>query len=198
MKKIKDYSIFSLWLSMIVVITMLCLLVAVVVQQNFRTSANDPQIALSEEIAHDLSSAPNQNSELTILNQLQESLSLRLVPGKTDIATSLLPFVVVYDQSGNPLASTAVLNSAAPILPKGVFDYTLSHGQDRLTWQPQNTLREAAVVTYFYSPVTHNAGYVLASRSLRDVEDREGTLSSIVFLLWFSSIIVLSFIILLL
>ena len=54
-------------------------------------------------------------------------------------------------------------------LPAGVLDYVKANGEDRITFQPQPGVRIAAVIV----PVSGaKPGFVLAGRSLREVENR--------------------------
>jgi hypothetical protein len=79
----------------------------------------------------------------------------------------------VFDDSGNVLGSSATLHGAIPIYPSGVLDYTLKNGEDRLTWQPERGVRMATVV------VRYSKGFVMAGRSLREVEIRIGNIEKI-------------------
>jgi len=92
---------------------------------------------------------------------------------KVDIAASLAPFVMTFDSQGRYLAGNAVLAGQVPTLPSGVLSYAKVHGQNRLTWQPQPGDRQAIVVTYFSKS---NPSFVLAGRSLREIEKREDLL----------------------
>ncbi len=87
-----------------------------------------------------------------------------------DISRSLSPFVIVFDDNGKPIASSAVLNGATPTIPFGIFQYVRMSGEDRFTWQPENGVRIAAVVVRFSGT---SSGFILAGRSLREVEKRE-------------------------
>jgi len=90
-----------------------------------------------------------------------------------ELATSLAPFIIVFDDSGNVLASSATLHGAVPVYPSGVLDYTRINGEDRVTWQPENGVRMATVV------IRYDTGFVLAGRSLREVEIRIGNIQTI-------------------
>ena len=122
-------------------------------QQVLRMSANDPQIQLAEDGAQQLSAGED---------------AIRLVPEhQVDMSTSLTPFVIVYDDAGRPIASSARLDGSTPRPPRGVFDFVRSNREERVTWQPRPGVRIAAVVTR--SP----NGFVVAGRNMREVEDRE-------------------------
>jgi hypothetical protein len=100
-----------------------------------------------------------------------------LVPtAKVDIAASLLPFLMIFDEAGNVVASSATLHGQNPSVPTGIFDYVKQNGEDRVTWQPEVGVRIAAVAT------KSEHGFVLAGRSLRETEkriDQAGTISII-------------------
>src|SRR6202035_1968032 len=92
--------------------------------------------------------------------------------GVIDIAQSLSPFLIVYDDQGAALGSNGQLNGITPVPPKGVFDYVRSHGEERLSGQPvrgPHSVRIAAVVERVNGP---QPGFILAGRSMREVEAR--------------------------
>jgi len=160
------------WIPLVVATTVLCGLVYLAVQQDYRQSANDPQIQVSEDLSRALSTG--------------EDIA-KLVPTETvDLSTSLATFMIVYDDSGQIVASTAKLDGATPTLPSGVLDFVKTHGQERLTWQPKTGVRSATVVTRF---VGKSSGYVLAGRSLREVEKREEQLLAQISLAWVAAIL---------
>lgn len=143
------------------------------VQQDLRQSANDPQIQMAEDTAAKLADG----------QQVQN-----VVPAeKVDIANSLAPYIIVFDATGKPIASSVQLNGQTPTIPSGVFDYVRQNGEDRITWQPQSGVRSAIVVTQFKGP---NSGFVLAGRSLREVEIREDDIMHLILLGWIAILIV--------
>jgi len=132
------------------------------VQQNYRLSANDPQIQLAEDAAAGL--ANGLQPEAVVGSQ------------KIDASASLAPFVTVYS-GGKPYQALATSGyfSDNKILapPSGVFDIARSTGEARFTWRTIEGQREAAVLVYADSP---QPAYVLAARNLREVESREQSL----------------------
>ncbi len=143
------------WLPMAIAITLIFGSVYFVIRQTTRQAANDPQLQMAQDAAHDL---------------VAGSLPADVVPTqKVDMSTSLAPFMIVYDDLGNVLASSGELNSAVPVLPAGVFDYTREHVEDRITWQPAPGVRAAIVVVRY---TNGSRGFVLAGRSIREVEKR--------------------------
>ncbi len=161
------------WLPLAAAVTLLSGLVYIAVQQDMRIGANDPQIQLAEDAA--LALAEQQPPDSVVL------------PGKIDIAQSLAPYMIVFDAQGNPIASNAVLHGAVPTIPKGVFETTRAHGEDRVTLMPEPGVRSAAVVV---SVTGGQGGFVLAGRSLREVEKRIDQLTQMVGAVWLVTMLV--------
>jgi hypothetical protein len=157
----------KLFIPLAFAVTALAGLVYVAIQQNFRMNANDPQIQIAEDFAVQLGASQN----LPVLNP-----NLMV-----DIATSLSPFVVIYDDAGKVLTGSGKLNGQYPALPPGVLDYVKKSGEDRLTWQPWPDVRAALVVTRFSGA---HSGYVAVGRSLREVEKRISRLGWMVLAGW--------------
>jgi hypothetical protein len=151
--------------------TGLALALAVIPQQVLRQGADDPQIQLASDAVARLEQgvAPNE-----------------AVPaGSVDMARSLAPFVIAYDDEGHPLASQGQLNGTTPAPPSGVFDYARQHGEERVSWQPVlgsvYGVRIAAVVQRVGGP---HPGFVLAGRNMREVEIREDQVRNLAALTW--------------
>jgi hypothetical protein len=159
------------WIPIAVVATVLVAMVGAAVQQNYRQSANDPQIQMAEDAAAAIDAG---------------RLPSDVAPSpKVDISRSLAPFIITFDDAGHPLAASVMLDEQVPASPGGVFDYVRQNGEDRFTWQPKPGVRSAAVVTRFNRTVNGTSGgFVLVGRSLREVENREDDLRTIVVLSW--------------
>ncbi len=165
--------ILKYWLLIAIIISGLCGLIYAVAQQNLRSNADDPQIQMAEDAAAKLASGQPVQS---------------VVPAeKVDIATSLAPYIIVFDNTGKPIASSAQLNGQTPTIPSGVFDYVRQNGEDRITWQPQTGVRSAIVITQFKGT---NSGFVVAGRSLREVEIREDNALQITLLGWLAMLFI--------
>jgi len=156
MQKLKN--ILKRWLPLAIAATLIIGLNYVLAQQVLRMSANDPQIQMAEDAAAALSAG--------------QSLESIVPTNKIDIAISLAPYLAVYDDAGKPLASSGLLHNQIPSLPSGVFDYVRANGENRITWQPEPGVRSAIVVTRISGA---RQGFVMAGRSLREVEVRENT-----------------------
>lgn len=160
------------WLPFAAVSTIICALVLVAVQQNLRLSANDPQIQMAEDAAAAIGAGepvPNPPPQASV-----------------EISSSLAPFLAFYDDEGKVLATNAKLGNLLPTLPAGVFAYVRAHGEDRVTWQPKRGVRIAAVITRYQGTTS---GFILAGRSLREVEARVNKLSMIVAAAWLAALI---------
>lgn len=154
---------FAGWLPVAIAVTCLAGLVYLTVQQNIRSSANDPQIQLAQDAATALSHAVSPQ---------------QIIPTQQiDIATSLAPYLMVFRDSGELIATSGYLNGQTPVVPSGVFAYVRDHGEDRFTWEPQRGVRSAAIVERFAGA---QPGFVLAGRSMREIERREDQLLWIV------------------
>ncbi len=155
-----------------VIITLLSGLLYATVQQVLRMNANDPQIQIAEDAATALASGKSVDS---------------VVPNtQIDIATSLAPYVIVFDNSGKAIASSGLLHNQLPTLPSGVFDYVRQNGEDRITWQPEPGVRSATVVTRYGGA---QPGFVMAGRSLRESENRTDQLGVIIGFGWLGTLL---------
>jgi len=144
------------WLPIAILATAMSGLAYGLAQQVLRQSANDPQVQMAEDAAAALAAGA--------------AVSEVMPATQVDIGASLAPFLIIYNESGQILAASGALHGQRPVLPKGVLDYTRSRGEDRVTWQPEAAVRMAAVVVHYGG---QNPGFVLAARSLREVEQRE-------------------------
>ena len=170
-KKNLYFSTLFTWIPLAFVITFLSGLIYVVVQQNYRQSANDLQIQLAEDLGNELADGANPQ-QITGTH-------------KTQINKSLEPFVIIYDDSGKEIAASAELGGKTPTLPAGVFDAVKTSGEKRFTWQPRRDVRSAVVIMKYSGK---NSGFILAGKSLREVEKRVDRLGMIVVLAWAGSL----------
>lgn len=154
------------YLFFIAIITAVSGVIYVSVQQVYRTGADDPQLQIANEI----------NLKLRDGKSVDNFFSDTI-----DISQSLSPFVSLYDEAGQPLRSSGFLNGKPPVLPEGVFDFTKTHGEHRVTWQPADGVRMAMVLlSSNSSPIR----FIAAGRSLTEVEAREHNLITIIFFGW--------------
>ncbi len=159
-----------------IIITAFCGLIYVSVQQNYRQTANDPQIQMSEDSA----------------SALENGAKPEEIVGKTevDLSKSLAPFLIIYNDGEEPINSQAVLDGKIPRPPVGVFDFVRTHGKEWFTWEPKPGIRIAAVVTKYNGG---SPGFVLAGRSIREVENREDWLVKEVGGAWITTLLLTFF-----
>lgn len=156
------------WLVLAIAITVGAGTLYIVAQQNLRREANHPQIQIAEDVALELSGGANP-SQLDTQN-------------RTDIGKSLVAYLIVYDDAGKAIASTAQLNGQVPAVPLGVLQTSKKSGENRITWRPQSGVRSALVIVPFSS--TTATGYVVVGRSLREIESTMSALLRIIAIGW--------------
>ena len=161
------------WLLVAVIIIGFYFSMYAAVQQVIRQGADDPQIQMAEDTAAKLATG--------------QSIQDVIPTEKIDIARSIAPFMIIFDANGKPIASSALLNGQVPNIPSGVFDSVRQSGEDRITWQPQDGVRSAVVVTQFKGA---NTGFVLAGRSLREVEKREDNILQLLNIGWIGMLLI--------
>ncbi len=155
-----------------IAITGLCFIQYVALQQYIRAEANDPQIEVAENIRNSLVSGEANMPGI-----------VAAFP-RVSIEQSLSLFVLFYDAKGKTLMGSGFLGGINPTPPLGVLESALKSGENRVTWQPESGVRIASVVLPVIDSQNNLLGYVLAGRSLREVEKRESQLEAEVALLW--------------
>lgn len=159
------------WIAAALLVSGVYVTIYAAVQHVLRAGADDPQVQLAEDTAVRLS---------------QGHPAASLVGDDVDVAMSLAPFLIVYDPSGAALASSARLDGHTPSLPQGVLHDATPDHENRLTWQPRRGVRLASVV------VATPQGYVLAGRSMREVERRENNTEGLIGAAWLLSLVLLA------
>lgn len=144
-------------------------------QHVLRSGLNDPQIQMAGDLAVVL-------DRYGVNDGLQQGALLHSAPGgNVDMARSLSPFFIVFNDAGEALGSNAQLEGQTPVPPSGIFDYVRQHGEERVTWQPRRGVRIAAVVVRVQGP---QPGFVLAGRNMREVESRIADVKTMAGLTW--------------
>ncbi len=171
MRIIKSFYSYAWSVAAIVIVTMLCALLYASVQFVMRSNADDPQVQMAEDAAHRLERG-------------EEPLS---IVGKENIdaTKSLAPFLSIFDKEGMLRASSGLRDQSIGTPPAGVFEYAKIHKEHRLTWQPKSDLRIAIVLRHVDGS---HEGFVLAGRSLREVELRIDRVTGLIFIGWLLSI----------
>jgi hypothetical protein len=167
--------------------TLLALAFYSIPQQVLRQGANDPQLELAGNVNHQIQHGWKLPTGLQLqISRLgskgQSAPEADLGPdAKIDMAASLSPFVMTFDEQGVVQASSAQLAGKTPTPPKGVFDYARQHGEERVTWQPQPGVRIATVIQHIPGS---NGGFVLAGRNMLEIEAREEQMGIMARYLW--------------
>ncbi len=161
----KILQMFTKYVVVFILITAICGLVYISVQQGLRQGANDPQIQIAEDSAV----------------ALEKIETPSFGPDKIDLATSLATFIGIYDKDGNPVDANANLDGQLPKPPKGIFDAAKQTGENRVTWQPKAGVRQALVVIPVKNP---SEQFIVVGRSLREVEKRENQLFQMTLVVW--------------
>jgi hypothetical protein len=174
MKEINFIAYFAIFM----IVSVMCGLIYVTVQQSHRSGANDPQLQIALELKNAIEA--NRSTE-------------NWMPGDSiEISKSLSVFKTFYDKNGTPTQSTGFLYGQLPRIPRSVLDFTERNQENVLTWQPQRDIRMAMAIETVKSPTI---GFVAVGRSLKEVERRESTLVTMVVVAWLvcSGIILLHF-----
>ncbi len=141
------------WLPLAAAITLISGLIYVAVQQDIRIGANDPQAEMAKE---------------AVLALENKQMPQNVVPVReVEMSQSLSPYLIVYDAAGKVAAANVSLHGQTPVIPDGVLEYARAHGEDRISWQPEAGVRSAVVVM---SVAEGKGGFVLAGRSMREIE----------------------------
>lgn len=157
------------WLPVAAGLTILAGTVYAVAQQSIRQAANDVPAQMAEDAAAalDAGAAPSQ------------------VTGgvPVEISRSAAPVLLVFDQQGQLLASSATFHGRPPVYPSGVLGTVRArNGEDRVTWQPEDGVRLATVA------VPWQRGVVVGGASLKAPEERTGKVLLLVAAGWAGSL----------
>ena len=164
------FRVARIWLPIAVAVTTIMGLTYAAVQQNFRSSLNDPQLQLATDGAARLDAGATPESLAT--------------SPTVDADNSLRPFVIVFGSGDDVLASGATLAGLTPRPPVGVLAAARSNGTNSVTWQPRRDVRLASV-----SAAARDGRVVLAGRNMRAVESRIDNLGALTALAWAAALI---------
>lgn len=151
-------------------VTVIAAVVYICVQQVYRTGADDPQIEIATSVANAVESHKN-------LDQFFDDTVL--------LESGLRPFVIIYDNKGNPVRSSGFLHQKIPRLPNGVLAHATEGYNHLVTWQPEANVRMALVIEKISNP---DMTFVAVGRSLKAIEEREAALVSVIFVGWLTCV----------
>ncbi len=148
----KQFMAYLPWLGAAAILVVIFGTMYGVVQQATRQGANSPQIQIAEDVGSALSQGAKPET---------------FTSGRVDMAASLAPFVIIYDQNGKVVSGSGYLGEQVPVAPVGVLRAANGQEYHAVTWEPEPNVRVAAVT------VAAGKYYVLSGRSLREVEKNE-------------------------
>ena len=128
-------------------------------QQIERNSANQPAAMIAKQVIYELENGKT----------LQESL-----PADTDITTTITPFVFIFDNNKNLVASSS--ENSNFVYPISCLEQIDKTGENRVTWQPEQGFRFATV------GIKYENGYVVGAYSLSETENNTSHFSFTLFI----------------
>ncbi|MCL2826321.1 MAG: hypothetical protein FWD72_02820 [Eggerthellaceae bacterium] len=140
----------TLWAALMVAGVFCAGCVYVSFQQQARLGADVPAAMAAQQAAYELGLGASP----------QEAL-----PAQTDMAETITPFVMVYDNNKKLVAASTDMGGFS--YPQGCLDQIDSSngGDNRVTWQPESGLRFATV------GIKVESGYVVGAYSLSESEN---------------------------
>lgn len=146
-------------------------------QHILRAGADDAQVELAEETVRQLNLGASPSS---------------VVPSGTtvELSDSLRQYVIIYDDSGKQIAANAKLSGQTVDVPSGVLEHARDVEEHRVTWQPASGVRSTVVVKHYNNAAS--SGFVVAGKSLREVEKHEDQLMLLCGIGWVLTVIPLS------
>jgi len=163
------------WLLAVLVTTVVFGTIYGVGQQILRMNANDPQIQLAEDTASYINSGADP---------------AKLITGDVNLKASLAPFIDIYNAEGQPIAGNGRLNGSLPAVPIGMLQASQGQAYSTVTWQPDTGVRIAAATAISNTKTPY---YVVAGRSLREVEKQENHVLVISAAGWLAALVILGF-----
>ncbi len=163
---LNNYRALAIFINLAVILTVIFGIIYIAVQQSYRTNANDPQV----EVVGQVEEVIKQDVPLDAIVSEAEQI---------DMAESLSLFVMIFDTDKKLVGSSATIDGQAPTPTDGAFEYAKQHSENRFTWEPKPGVRIAAVLAS-----VDGKGFVLAGRSLKEIESREVALLKLVVIGW--------------
>ncbi len=168
---LNNYRTVATFIVLTVLITLIFGSIYCVTHQIYRANANDPQVEVTNQVADVI----NQNVPLDAIVSEAEQI---------DMAQSLSLFVMIFDKDKKLIGSSAVIDGQTPTPSDQAFEVAKSSGDKRFTWEPKTGVKVAAVLK-----MVGDKGYVLAGRSLKEVETRQAGLIKTLAIGWAASVL---------
>ena len=162
---------FVAWVPLAAVITGLCFVIYGVEQQHYRQELDDPQTTMVIDAQAAIMGGTQSDDVVKAFGHGQV----------INADVSQQPFLMLLDESGNVLESTATIGGGRPPVPEGVFIDAKADGQHNVTWQPSAGTRIALVIR----PLAIESGwYIAAGRNMKIGEDHIARLGIITLIGW--------------
>lgn len=168
------------WLPLGIAISGLCLLTYLGVEQSIRQTFNEIPVQMAEDTARML----GQGADL-------RQFAVGAYGQEVDIRVTLEPFIVIYNEQGSVVGGNGVIDEILPTPPHGVFERA-EKWRWGSTWQPEDDVRIAAAIVPYSAP-DGTAGFVLAGRNMRLMEDHTNHIGWLVVQAWLALVLITFF-----
>lgn len=169
---LERYRAITIFLTLVLLISVIFVAICVSARTVFRQNANDPQVEVTDQVA----SIVRQGVPLDAIVSGAEQI---------DLATSKALFVVVYDGDRNLVGSSATFNGDNPQIPGDALDKAKQAEDYRFDWQPDNGLKFGLV-----AKAIDDQAFVVAGRSLTEMENRAAALHLPLWIGWVAAVLV--------
>ncbi|HMR55373.1 MAG TPA: hypothetical protein PKD34_02160 [Candidatus Doudnabacteria bacterium] len=169
---LERYRAIAIFVTLVALVSVLFISICYSARTVFRQQANDPQIEVTEQVA----GIVRQGVPIDAIVSSAEQI---------DLNSSKALFVMIFDNERTMTGSSAQLNGEAPSIPSEVFDKANEMGEYRFDFQPAENLKFAGVMKKI-----DNSAYVLAGRSLSEMETRVAALEQPLWIGWIISVLV--------
>lgn len=165
------YRIVAIFLTLVVIISIVFVTICYTARGVMRQSANDPQVEVTDQVA----SIIRQGAPLDQIISAAEQV---------DLGDSQALFVMIFDKDKKLVGTSATLNGQPISIPDEAFDRAKAGSDYRFTREPQQGSRFALVVK-----AVDDSGYVVAGRSLAEMEKRATNLYQPLWIGWVLSVL---------
>jgi hypothetical protein len=169
---LEHYRAVAIFVTLVALVSVLFVTIYCSAHTVFRQQANDPQIEVTEQVAGIVRQGIPLNAIISNAEQI-------------DLASSKALFVMIFDKERTLVGSSAQLNGAAPSVPSEVFDQANEKGEYRFDFEPTENLKFAGVMKKI-----DDSAYVLAGRSLSEMEVRVATLKQPLWIGWVIAVLI--------
>ncbi len=168
---LERYRAVAIFVALVALVSVLFISICYSARTVFRQQANDPQIEVTEQVA----GIVRQGVPIDAIVSSAEQI---------DLNSSKALFVMIFDNERSLAGSSAQLNGEAPSVPSEVFDKTNEMGEYRFDFEPSENLKFAGVMKKI-----DDSAYVLAGRSLSEMETRAAALEQPLWIGWIISVL---------